>query len=62
MLTAISSYLFGEGEATDESTIVADAISESDDVIEDWIFVDHANLTGKLQIKCNSKVKTKTVD
>ncbi len=51
MLTAISSYLFGEGEATDESTIVADAISESDDVIEDWIFVDHANLTGKLQIK-----------
>lgn len=45
MLTAISSYLFGDG--TDECILETDVISESDDVVEDWIFVNHANSQGK---------------
>lgn len=43
MFSVISAYLFGE--ETDEC-LEAMALSESEDVVDDWVFVNHGNVAG----------------
>lgn len=53
MLSVISAYLFGE--ETDEC-LEAMALSESEDVVDDWVFVNHANMEGGSINPSNSQV------
>ena len=43
MFSVLSAYLFGEEE---NNLATNEAVSESEDVVEDWIFVDHAANNG----------------
>lgn len=44
MFSVLSAYLFGEEE--EDNLATNEAISESEDVVEDWIFVDNAASNG----------------
>ena len=43
MFSVLSAYLFGEEE---NNLATNEAVNESEDVVEDWIFVDHAANNG----------------
>eukprot|EP00794_Sanderia_malayensis_P018590 gene18590-20456_t len=46
MLTAISAYLFGDA-SEEENSGEENSISQTEEIIGDWVFVDNGNLKGK---------------
>ena len=45
MFSAISTYLFGDDAI--EVQLTDDAVCQTEDTVNDWIFVDHVSFQGK---------------
>eukprot|EP00112_Aurelia_sp_Birch-Aquarium-sp1_P025465 Seg847.4 transcript_id=Seg847.4/GoldUCD/mRNA.D3Y31 product="Tumor protein p53-inducible nuclear protein 2" protein_id=Seg847.4/GoldUCD/D3Y31 len=61
MFSVLSAYLFGEEE--EDNLATNEAISESEDVVEDWIFVDNAASNGQTTtLKQSADLRTMSME